>query len=84
MARVPEEHRTQPYGVGFPARRERERVSEASMKRRKLMLDLNEPAFPDLNKIPPPDTSSDDDDDQASSVAENESNSDESCLGGSS
>ncbi|KAL2336188.1 hypothetical protein Fmac_010634 [Flemingia macrophylla] len=73
MAGVAEEHKTQPYGVSVPPKRKRERVSEASMKRRKLMLDLNEPAFPDLNKEPPPDTSSDDEDDQASSVAENES-----------
>ncbi|KAL2336185.1 hypothetical protein Fmac_010631 [Flemingia macrophylla] len=72
MAGVAEEHKMQPYGVSVPPKRKRERVSEASMKRRKLMLDLNEPPFPDLNKTPPPDTSSDDDDDQASSVAENE------------
>ncbi|KAL2336186.1 hypothetical protein Fmac_010632 [Flemingia macrophylla] len=72
MAGVPEERDTQPYGVSVPPKRKRERVSEASMKRRKLMLDLNEPAFPDLNKAPPPDTSSDEEDHQASSVAENE------------
>ncbi|KAL2336190.1 hypothetical protein Fmac_010636 [Flemingia macrophylla] len=64
MAGLPEERNSQPYGVSVPPKRKRERVSEASMKRRKLMLDLNEPAFPDLNKAPPPDTSSDEDENE--------------------